>query len=89
MPKWGSLQHRSFMVPRRASVANCSELPVLCPKVYGVVLVPNSGKTWQQVALRTKKEAEEAGAGVHGVVLAREILHSELVIPITLNDKKA
>ena len=51
--------------------------------------MPNSGKTWQQVALRTKKEAEEAGAGVHGVVLAREILHSELVIPITLNDKKA
>lgn len=46
-----------------------SEFRVLCSKVDGVVLVINSGKTRRQVALRAKKELEEAGARLLGVVL--------------------
>jgi capsular exopolysaccharide synthesis family protein len=46
-----------------------SEFRVLCSKADGVVLVLNSGKTRRQVALKAKKELEEAGAKVLGVVL--------------------
>jgi capsular exopolysaccharide synthesis family protein len=48
-----------------------SEFRVLCSKVDGVVLVLNSGKTRRQVALRAKKELEEAGSKLLGVVLNR------------------
>ena len=46
-----------------------SEFRVLCSKADGVVLVINSQKTRRQVALKAKKELEEAGAKLLGVVL--------------------
>ena len=47
------------------------EYRVICAKVDGVVLVIESGKTRRPVALRAKKELEEAGGKVLGVVLNR------------------
>jgi len=46
-----------------------SESRVLAAKVDGVVLVLESGKTRRQVALRVKKEMEEAGGKILGVVI--------------------
>jgi capsular exopolysaccharide synthesis family protein len=46
-----------------------SESRVLSAKVDGVVLVLESGKTRRQVALRAKKELEEAGGKLLGVVI--------------------
>jgi Mrp family chromosome partitioning ATPase len=45
------------------------ECLVLCAKVDGVVLVVESGKTRRQVALRARKQVEEVGGKVLGVVL--------------------
>lgn len=50
-------------------VPNFSGARVLCTKVDGVVLVIEAGKTRKQVAVRAKKELEEAGGKVLGVVL--------------------
>jgi capsular exopolysaccharide synthesis family protein len=52
-------------------VLSFSESGVICTKVDGVVLVLESGKTRQQVALRAKKELEEAGGKLLGLVLNR------------------
>lgn len=52
-------------------VTKFSECRVLCTKVDGVVLVIEAGKTRRQVALRAKKELEDAGAKVLGIVLNR------------------
>jgi len=46
-----------------------SESKVICNKVDGVVMVVESGKTRKQVALRAKKDIEQAGGTVLGVVL--------------------
>ena len=48
-----------------------SEAKVICQKVDGVVLVLGSGTTRRQVALKAKREVEEAGGKVLGVVLNR------------------
>jgi protein-tyrosine kinase len=45
------------------------ECLVLCAKVDGVVLVLESGKTRRQVALRARKQVEEVGGKMLGVVL--------------------
>ncbi|HET8580335.1 MAG TPA: CpsD/CapB family tyrosine-protein kinase [Nitrospiraceae bacterium] len=45
------------------------ECRVLCAKVDGVILVIESGKTRRQVALRAKKQLEEAAGKLLGVVL--------------------
>lgn len=50
-------------------VSGFSEARVLCKKVDGVVLVLEAGKTRKQVAARAKKEIEEAGGDILGVVL--------------------
>ena len=50
-------------------VPSFSEARVLCTKVDGVVLVIEAGKTREQVAVRAKKELEEAGGKVLGMVL--------------------
>jgi len=55
-------------------VPSFSEARVICPKVDGVVLVVNAGKTRRQVALRAKKELEEAGGKILGVVLNKRKL---------------
>jgi len=46
-----------------------SESRVVCAKVDGVVLVAKSGHTRREVALRAKKEIEDAGGRILGVVL--------------------
>jgi len=50
-------------------VSGFSECRVLGAKVDGVVLVVESGKTRRQVALRARKELEDAGGKLLGVVL--------------------
>lgn len=52
-------------------VPRFSESQILCAKVDGVVLVIESGKDRRQVALMAKKELEEAGGKLLGVVLNR------------------
>ena len=52
-------------------VPSFSEARVICSKVDGVVLVVEAGKTREQVAVRAKKELEEAGGKVLGMVLNR------------------
>jgi len=52
-----------------------SEARVICSKVDGVVLVLGSGTTRRQVALKAKREVEEAGGKVLGVVLNRRKFH--------------
>ena len=52
-----------------------SEAKVICKKVDGVVLVLGSGTTRRQVALKAKREIQEAGGKVLGVVLNRRKFH--------------
>jgi protein-tyrosine kinase len=52
-----------------------TESRVLCAKVDGVVMVLASGTTRRQVAARTKKEIEEAGGKVLGMVLNKRKFH--------------
>jgi capsular exopolysaccharide synthesis family protein len=52
-------------------VPGFSECLILCRKVDGVVLVIEAGKTRRQVALRAKKQLEEAGGKLLGVVINR------------------
>jgi capsular exopolysaccharide synthesis family protein len=47
------------------------ELRVMCTKVDGVILVIRAGYTRRQVALRAKKEIEDAGGKILGVVINR------------------
>jgi capsular exopolysaccharide synthesis family protein len=56
-------------------VPSFSEASVLSSKVDGVVLVIESGKTREQVAVRAKKELEEAGGKVLGIVLNKRKFH--------------
>jgi capsular exopolysaccharide synthesis family protein len=49
-----------------------SESRVMCSKVDGVVLVVESGKTRRQVALKVKKQLEEAGGKILGIVLNKQ-----------------
>ncbi|MFB3123892.1 MAG: cobalamin biosynthesis protein CobQ, partial [Candidatus Binatia bacterium] len=51
------------------SVHGFAECRVLCAKVDGVVLVVESGRTRRQVAFNAKKQLEEAGGKLLGVVL--------------------
>jgi Mrp family chromosome partitioning ATPase len=43
--------------------------------VDGVILIVGSGKTRRQVALKAKKELEDAGARILGIVLNRRKYH--------------
>ena len=52
-----------------------SESKVICNKVDGVVMVIESGKTRKQVALRAKKDVEQAGGTVLGVVINKRKYH--------------
>ena len=52
-----------------------SESKVICNKVDGVVMVIESGKTRKQVALRAKKDIEQAGGTLLGVVLNKRKYH--------------
>ena len=58
-----------YVILDSAPISSFAEARVLCEKMDGVVLVIESGKIRRQVALRAKKELEDAGARILGVVL--------------------
>ena len=58
-----------FIILDGPPVPSFAEARVICAKVDGVVLVVEAGKTREQVAVRAKKELEEAGGKILGVVL--------------------
>jgi len=58
-----------YVILDSAPLPSFAEARVLCEKVDGVVLVVESGKLRRHVALRAKKELEDAGAQILGVVL--------------------
>ncbi len=60
-----------YVIFDSAPVAGFPETQTLCSKVDGVVLVITYDKTRRQVALRAKKELEDAGAHILGVVINR------------------
>ena len=60
-----------YVIMDAPPVPRFSESRIICAKVDGVVLVVGSGKTRRQVALRAKKEIEDAGGKVLGLVLNR------------------
>ena len=62
----GSFDYILFDGPPVPAFSDCS---ILFPKVDGVVLVIESGKTRRQVALRAKKVIEQAGGKILGVIL--------------------
>ena len=54
-----------------APVIGFTDTQALCSKVDGVILVITYDRTRRQVALRAKKELEDAGANILGVVINR------------------
>ncbi len=58
-----------YVVLDAPPVHGFSECLALCTKVDGVVLVIASGKTREHVALSAKKQVEEAGGKLLGVVV--------------------
>ena len=64
-----------YVILDSAPLPSFAEARVLCEKVDGVVLVIESGKIHRQVALRAKKELEDAGAQILGVVLNKRKYH--------------
>jgi capsular exopolysaccharide synthesis family protein len=64
-----------YVILDSAPLPSFAEARVLCKKVDGVVLVIESGKIHRQVALRAKKELEDAGAHILGVVLNKRKYH--------------
>jgi len=52
-----------------APIGSYSESQAICARVDGVLLVIESGKTRRQVAQRAKKELEDAGGKLLGVIL--------------------
>lgn len=58
-----------FTILDSAPITRYSETQAISPRVDGVVLVIEAGKTRQQVALRAKKELEDAGGKLLGVIL--------------------
>jgi Mrp family chromosome partitioning ATPase len=64
-----------YVILDSAPLPSFAEARVLCEKVDGVVLVVESGKIRRQVALRAKKELEDAGAQILGVVLNKRKYH--------------
>ncbi len=59
----------SYVILDAPPVNGCAESRILGPKVDGVILVIEAGKTRRQVAVQVKQELEDAGAKVLGVVL--------------------
>jgi capsular exopolysaccharide synthesis family protein len=60
-----------YVILDSAPISSFAEARVLCKKVDGVILVIESGKLRRQVALRAKRDLEDAGARILGVVLNR------------------
>lgn len=60
-----------YVIFDSAPVTGFPDTQTLCTKVDGVILVITYDKTRRQVALRAKKELEEAGANILGVIINR------------------
>jgi capsular exopolysaccharide synthesis family protein len=60
-----------FVILDTAPIGNAPDSQTICSKVDGVVMVITSGKTRRQVAQRVKKEVEDAGGTMLGVVINR------------------
>jgi capsular exopolysaccharide synthesis family protein len=65
----------NYVILDAPPIPSFSEARVMCPKVDGVVLVVGAGKTRRQVAQRAKKDLEEAGGKVLGIVINRRKYH--------------
>ncbi len=61
-----------YVVLDAPPVLEFAECRVLCAKVDGVVLVIESGKTNRQVAISAKRQLEDAGGKLLGVVLNKK-----------------
>ena len=64
-----------YIILDAAPIGSCSESQAICSKVDGVLLVIEAGKTRRQVAQRAKKELEDAGGKLLGVVLNKRKYH--------------
>ncbi len=64
-------EHFDYTILDSAPITGCSESQAICSRVDGVLLVIEAGKTRRQVAMRAKKELEDAGGRLLGVVLNR------------------
>ena len=60
-----------YVIFDSAPVSGFPDAQTLCSKVDGVILVITYDKTRRQVAVRAKKELEDAGANILGVVINR------------------
>jgi capsular exopolysaccharide synthesis family protein len=60
-----------YVILDSAPVPGFPDTQTLCSKVDGVILVITYDRTRRQVALRAKKDLEEAGAHILGVVINR------------------
>ena len=61
-----------YVILDSAPVGSFRDCQAICARVDGVVLVLESGKTRSQVALRAKKELEDAGGRILGLILNRQ-----------------
>ena len=64
-----------YIILDSAPINSYPDSQAICSKVDGVILVIEAGMTRRQVALRAKKELEDAGATIFGVVLNRRIYY--------------
>jgi Mrp family chromosome partitioning ATPase len=62
-------QRFDYTILDSAPITTFAESQAICSRVDGVLLVIETGKTRRQVAIRAKKELEEAGGRLLGVVL--------------------
>jgi MinD-like ATPase involved in chromosome partitioning or flagellar assembly len=65
----------NYVIIDSAPVTRFQDSQSICSKVDGVIVVLSQGKTRRQVAIRIKKELEDAGARILGVVLNRRKYH--------------
>lgn len=64
-----------YVILDAAPLPYFAESRILCEKVDGVILVIESAKIRKQVALRARKELEDAGARILGVVINKRKYH--------------
>ena len=67
-----NLRHSfDYVIFDSAPIVGYPETQTLCSKVDGVIMVITYNKTRSHAAIRTKKELEDAGANILGVVINR------------------
>ena len=64
-----------YVIIDSAPVTRFQDSQSICSKVDGVIVVLSQGRTRRQVAIRIKRELEDAGARILGVVLNRRKYH--------------